>query len=895
MTTTSEKIEILSVIREHCQYCPEDLGAVAQALLAVEDKLDYSMRYSLEYLLQTYVIARAQMEPEGLQSILDRFPVPTSEGGIEEALDTAHDKLSQEVRSVSPTPDSISKFADLQESISNLSRSNKLALANDRESDNEDTGNGKKRAVKNKKVTPEEEKVSESKDKPKNKKNKMPDLKEGLVPTDLTGLENFRESSSVKSGISQDGSVWNVRLIVEGHTASGRYFPADVLREAIPLFEGARSYVNHPDENFQGGDRPTENLVGWFENVTLKEGDGLYADWHILAHSGKDYLREQLVELQEANKLDLIGLSLLGLGKNSFKQVDGKTVKYSEAITMVRSVDLVDVPGAGGKVLEAIRESDAQKIRSEIMSLETMTAEELKEANPTLYEDMLRMSLAAAEAAKSEGDSKPEPEPEPELKPDEKLRESGNVDKTSAKERVELLLDRMAIRDSNDLVTEKIKESNLPEPLRESLRKQFIGKVVDDKDVDEQISIYREAAAEMAPIGNKSFALPSQAYLIDETDKMQIAMDRLFELPIADEHSNIPRLSGIREAYVMMTGDYEFTWGAIPLDDRIREGAGSTPTAAKVVGGGTVTFANVLGVSINRRLLAQYRRQVMWWEPFTTITTLNNLKQQDRNRVESLGALSERTTGGAEYAELTWAEQLHQFTPTEYGNLVPIAQRAIVDDDLRALTRAADELGRSAGITLNEYVSNLFTQNSGDGPVFVDTGQDGVADAGTDNVFQGSTTTEHNNRITSNLNRASFKDADQRIRIMSDKSQKRIGLTPAHLLIPNELRETALQIQGSLLVPDSANNANNIFANTFTVIEVPQFTDVNNWYLMSGKDQLEMLEMGFLNGRREPELFVQSDPLMGMMFTHDVLNYKIRHRYGGGWLDYRGSVASIVA
>ena len=64
---------------------------------------------------------------------------------------------------------------------------------------------------------------------------------------------------------------------------------------------------------------------------------------------------------------------------------------------------------------------------------------------------------------------------------------------------------------------------------------------------------------------------------------------------------------------------------------------------------------------------------------------------------------------------------------------------------------------------------------------------------------------------------------------------------------------------------------------------------------MSSPDQIDMIEMGFLNGRREPEMFVQSDPTAGMHFTHDVIAYKIRHRYGGGWIDYRGAVASIVS
>lgn len=878
--TIANKINLLDIIQEHCNYCPEDLGDVATALLSVQDKLDYNLQYELEYLLSRYVIARAKLDPEGLQSILTKFPNITEETGITESLEYAYNKLNEKIHSICDTSESNSDFDSVKESIGRLAGTSELCLADHSDSSTEDDKSDKdsklKKKVKGKKeqedATPNTEKVKES----------IPqkisvESKEEVILESLDGLEELRLNATVTDSLSNDGSVWNVRLIVEGHTLSGRYFPQDVLREAIPLFEGTRAYYNHPADGYEGEDRPLENLVGWYDGVNLKEGDGLYASWHILANSGKSYLREQLVELKEAGKLDLIGLSLLGLGKNSFKQIDGKLVKYSEAISHVRSVDLVDVPGAGGKILEQIKMSDDNKTRSEIMSLETMTPDELREANPELYEQMLKLS---ANTPKLDDDSKE----------DNKLEPKVEVLKETSPSNSDLILEKLLIRESNSTFKDMISESNLPDAIRESLKKKFYGKVFEIDDLEDEIKTYRESVAEFAPYSGSQFHMPSTAYLITDNDRMQAAMDRLFELPLAEGMENTPKLSGIREAYVMITGDSDFSWGAIALDDRFRE---ALPTAAKVVGGGTITFANVLGTSINRRLLNSYKRQVMWWEPFTTVTSLNNLKQQDRNRIESLGSLTERTTGGAEYTELTWAEFVHTFTPTEYGNLVPIAQRAIVDDDLRSLVRASDELGRSAGITLNEYVSNLFTQNSGAGPTFIDVDQSGNTESAAEKLFAGDTTAEHNNLITSNLTRASYKDADTRIRTMGDKSQKRIGLQSANLLIPAELKEMALQIQQSQQVPDSANNAINIFANTFAVIEVPQFTNAARWYLMSSKDQIEMLEMGFLNGRRDPELFVQADPQMGMVFTHDVINYKIRHRYGGGWLDYRGSVASL--
>jgi hypothetical protein len=837
---------ILEIIKEHCTYCPEDLNAVISALLSVEESLDYEMKYQLEYLLKQYVIARAKMEPDGLKSILDAFPLNKEDSSnVEESLVSSAEALQIKTNEINNDY--------LKSSMEKLVRTA------------HDMKDGSKH--------------EEDKDEKDSKKKKLKDkehMKESLAPNlellDMSELEELRLDSKVTSQSSSDGSSWRVRLIQQGHTLSGRYFPNDVLRESVPLFEGTRSYMNHPPENYQGGDRPLQTLIGWYDNVTLKEGDGLYADWHILANSGVPWLREQMIELSKNGKLDLIGLSLLGLGKNSFKRVDGKVVKYSESIQMVRSVDLVDVPGAGGKV-ESIIESKNDKTRSEIMELERLTLEELKQANPGLVQEILKESKVTPPL-------EPEPEPDPDENTSKLTREAMDI------------LNKMRLQERNSALANRLRESNIPQPMKDAVKKQFSGKIFEDSDLEEQITIYKESAAAIAPYTSESkFHVPSQAYMITEEERMQAAMDRLFGLPVSEEFSNTPRLSGIREAYLMMTGDYSFTWGAIPLDERMRE---ALPTAASVVGGGTITFSNVLGTSMNRRLLRQYKQQVMWWEPFMSITELTNLKQQDRNRLESLGSLSERTTGGAEYVELDWDEAVHNYTPTEYGNIVPIAQRAIVNDDLNGLVRVSTELGRSAAITLNEYVSNLFTQNSGDGPTFVDVGQDGVDDAGGTKVFQGTATTEHNNRITGPLNRANYKDADQRIRTMVDKSGKRIGLFPEFLLIPHEIRESAIQLQQSERVPDSANNARNIYQNDFVVIEVPQFTDANNWYLLTGSGQIDLIEMGFLNGRREPELWIQSDPTAGMNFTHDVLAYKLRHRYGGGWLDYRGAVASIV-
>ena len=64
---------------------------------------------------------------------------------------------------------------------------------------------------------------------------------------------------------------------------------------------------------------------------------------------------------------------------------------------------------------------------------------------------------------------------------------------------------------------------------------------------------------------------------------------------------------------------------------------------------------------------------------------------------------------------------------------------------------------------------------------------------------------------------------------------------------------------------------------------------------MADPADISCIEIGFLDGKEEPELFVQDMPNVGSMFSNDKLTYKIRHIYGGVNTDFRGADGSIVA
>jgi len=82
------------------------------------------------------------------------------------------------------------------------------------------------------------------------------------------------------------------------------------------------------------------------------------------------------------------------------------------------------------------------------------------------------------------------------------------------------------------------------------------------------------------------------------------------------------------------------------------------------------------------------------------------------------------------------------------------------------------------------------------------------------------------------------------------------------------------------------------------ILSVPNYylrSDQNNWFLAASPNDIETIEIGFVDNRQEPEILLQDNPTVATVFTQDRITYKVRHEYGGTPLDYRGFYAGIVA
>jgi hypothetical protein len=142
------------------------------------------------------------------------------------------------------------------------------------------------------------------------------------------------------------GIIYGCKLVGLQSKNGGRY-TLEGLREAAPMFEGAKCNLNHPDRDKPGKDRDVQDRFGIFHNYMVGD-DGAYADLHYLKSHP---FAAVACEAAENPQLE----TALGFSQNArtIQVPDGNGGIIHESITRVRSVDLVADPATTCSIFES--------------------------------------------------------------------------------------------------------------------------------------------------------------------------------------------------------------------------------------------------------------------------------------------------------------------------------------------------------------------------------------------------------------------------------------------------------------------------------------------------------------------------------------------------------------
>lgn len=647
-------------------------------------------------------------------------------------------------------------------------------------------------------------------------------------------------------GTTEDnkGYAWNVRVVKFGKDKNGIYWDKDVLLASTKKLEGAKVFMldeaQHQAERHPYG-KPTTQIVGWLAGVK-NDKEGILAILHIVHSQNGKLLRDNLLSSKEKN-FELLGLSVDVVAVTDTKNVNGEQLTYASDIKDI-TVDVVYDPAAGGQFVSL---AAATKIKGDLKMLKDLV-EKMKGLYPQLYaankdtldkedlsmETFMRI-MASVEQVKLPEVKKVEVPPAPPY----------------AKEPIAEMKQLLC----SIKLDKYLGEAKLPEGVEQLVRKQYEDKIFEEVDLKASIKAYKETFDKFQ--GDVLKAASRIEFKTDDMDSRIKELDDVFE----------GKAKSFRAAYASITGDTEVT-GQTKNMKRL--------TASLI----SSTFALVLQDSMRKKMLSDYKNAAYNadWRKICTVVPLNDFRTNHRTRFGGYGNIP-IVEEKAPYTSLSSpTDEEATYAVAKRGGTEDVTWEMVKNDDVGVIKKIPKRMAAAAARTLYEFVFDFLRTNP--------TIYDSVA------LFH----SNHLNIGSTAFDSAYLQAARLRMMIQAElSSAKRLGLTPKYVIHPINMTKAVYDIitapRNSDFDPTTAD-----FVRTLQLeqIEVPYWTDTNNWYLAANPDFIDGLEIGFLDGNENPDIIVQNDPQVGTNFTHDVITYKLVHVYGGAITDFRAFDGSIV-
>lgn len=233
----------------------------------------------------------------------------------------------------------------------------------------------------------------------------------------------------------------------------------------------------------------------------------------------------------------------------------------------------------------------------------------------------------------------------------------------------------------------------------------------------------------------------------------------------------------------------------------------------------------------------------------------------------------------AEGAAVTYEDLAQGFDVTYQADTYELAFRAskeaLDDEQEEVVSDAARALGSSMNYTYDVDHANIF--NNG----FTSTtgSPDGVALFSTAHPLVGGGTDGNRPTTDGDLSVAQLRVALNDIANTVDDAGKIVHWRPKVLLVSYNQKWLAMELLGSELRADTADNATNAFKDDgLVVVATPYLTDTNAFYLLSEPSKHNVRTYW----RERPNVLHDWD------FETSSMKVKIRSRWKRGWSDWRG-------
>lgn len=689
-----------------------------------------------------------------------------------------------------------------------------------------------------------------------------------------------------------EGTEWEVLICEPGFTKNGYFMADDMLQRAAAAFEGLdvnlfelpNGATHVPGPLFDIKSLLVKNKIGWLSGVKYVANEGLKGIVHFL-DSAKWLGQNMLAAMSQGRSI--YGLSWDAKIRGVMDVIQGKKVIRIDGFNRADSLDVVSRPAAGGKFIRAVAGMPA--LQEEENSMKKLLAL-IKQKRPDLLVGKDEAALTDQEIeviARMAMD----------------VPASGQVDLKNVVTKDEMEVFRCGMALDKKLADTTL---GLPDVSIARIRTTFEGRAFASADLDKAITDEKEYLAKVT-VNPQPANIPGSSVTggLGSFERACMAADRLFGLtkddmvnmaklrrldnkPFFEDvrsvqdydgFNDVPGFASIREMYAYFTGDSEVRgiFNRKNLAPELRSSMDIT----------SASFTYVLGNTLGRRLVGIYKAMAFLEEKLISIKkSVKDFKTQEAVLVGGFPDLDTADPETGDYTEIDGVtDEESTYAIAGKGNILSVTRKTIINDDVSIIQRMLDGLARAARRTHAKYVWALVTGNANcsDGTAMFTGGHGNL----------GATALSNATALVAYLalGKMTEKDSGERIGLLSDPSIK------PNLIGPIDLMTTIEQIANDdfyFSSNDLTTKTRNGLKGKINGVINPLLTDTDNWFMLLPPDVIDIIEMGYLNGRQEPELFVADGVQAEQVFVADKVRYKLRHEYAGANIDYRGGYGAIV-
>ena len=285
----------------------------------------------------------------------------------------------------------------------------------------------------------------------------------------------------------------------------------------------------------------------------------------------------------------------------------------------------------------------------------------------------------------------------------------------------------------------------------------------------------------------------------------------------------------------------------------------------------TSDFPLLLSNVARKSLMGAYEAEAQTWSPLARQRNLPDFRPVYEVQVNGQIVPEELLEGG-EYKAATVTEAQTSWSLKSYAKKIRVTRNLIINDDLDALSRIPQMIGR--GMSLFE--SNQMWANLTSNPTM---GEDSKA------LFHA----DHDNTGTGAISVDAISDARFALRNQTDPAGNRVNLGAKYLVIPTALETDAEQFLAPF-TPAQIGNVNP-FSGKLQIIAEPRLDDASSavYYVTADPAQVDMMVYGYLEGEAGPQVTTidERDP--------DGTTILARIDFGCAILNHRGFYKSTGA